>query len=57
MCVLYEELDGDVTQDMLLNPRVEILWRNNALRHLVVMMDIWGKIYGAYFNAVEQTDG
>ncbi|WP_249549229.1 HGE-14 family type IV secretion system effector [Anaplasma phagocytophilum] len=55
MCSVYEKIDIEVTPDLLLNPRVEIQWRNTALRYLLAMMN--RTLNGGYFNVVEQAEG
>ncbi|SBO29995.1 HGE-14 family type IV secretion system effector [Anaplasma phagocytophilum] len=57
MCSVYEDLEQHLRPELLLNPQVEIPWRNTALRYLSVMMNIWEERYGRHFNAVEQTGG
>ncbi|WP_369405825.1 HGE-14 family type IV secretion system effector, partial [Anaplasma phagocytophilum] len=55
MCSVYEDIEQHLMPGLLLNPQVEIPWRNTALRYLSVMMNIWDERYGRHFNAVEQT--
>ncbi|WP_196755407.1 HGE-14 family type IV secretion system effector, partial [Anaplasma phagocytophilum] len=57
MCSVYEDIEQHLIPGLLLNPQVEIPWRNTALRYLSVMMNIWEERYGRHFNAVEQTGG
>ncbi|UQD53986.1 HGE-14 family type IV secretion system effector [Anaplasma phagocytophilum] len=55
MCSVYKEIEQHLRPELLLNPGVEVKWRDAALRYLSEMMNIWAMEYGEHFNAVEQT--